>query len=330
MFSKAHYLLQLRFLVSASNHRFCTDSASKVAATCSTICPNQAEIMTETTIECPRNSSELFKKWGCTENDLLNIFSTQPSLRRAKVTPLLSKLEILSSLGITTSDLVKMIDRRPYLLCGRINKCFHERLEFFMTLFGSPEVLHKAVVKHPSLLTYDFHNRIKPVVACYEEMGIRGNDLTAMLFWRPLLIPRISFNEEKMEFIKKTGVSKDSKLYKYLVVLIGMSRVESIQEKVANLEKYLGCSEHEVWSLLGRLETTLKPRFLLAEKLMEMDLQPQITRSNMIRAMRMKESKFLTVYVKCHPQNVVAELEFYKRVKQLAGASKKAVKGFPF
>ncbi|OMO93003.1 Mitochodrial transcription termination factor-related protein [Corchorus capsularis] len=356
MFSKAHYLLQRRFLVSASNRQFCTGSASKVAATCSTICPNQAEKLRETGIESPRNSSEVFKKWGCTENDLLNIFSRQPSLRNARVNLLLSKLELLSRLGITSSDLVKMINCRVRLLSHRINKCFDERLEFLMTLFGSGEMLRKAIVRNPSLLIYDLHNTIKPVIACYEEMGISGNDLIAMLLWKPTLIPRTCFNEEKMEFIKKTGVSKGSKIYKYVVVLIGISRIEIIQEKVANLEKYLGCSEHEVWSLLGRsplilslsvdkvqrnmifivatmkispklvlrnhflfycsLETTLKPRFLLAEKLKEMELQPQITRSNMMWAIRMKEERFLTVFVRCHPKNVATELlKFYKNAK---------------
>ncbi|OMO63674.1 hypothetical protein COLO4_32247 [Corchorus olitorius] len=63
-----------------------------------------------------------------------------------------------------------------------------------------------------------------------------------------------------------------------------------------------------------------------------MELQPQITRSNMMWALKMKESKFLITFVKCHPEDVVTELlEFYKNakcVKQLAEASKN--KGNPF
>ena len=112
-------------------------------------------------------------------------------------------------------------------------------------------MLRKAVGRNPSLLRYDFHNSIKPVITLYEEMGVSGDDLIAMLISRPTLIPRTSFNEEKVEYIKKTGVSKGSKMYKYVVALIGISRIETIREKVANLEKF-GCSEDEVWSLLGR------------------------------------------------------------------------------
>ncbi|XVF09211.1 hypothetical protein REPUB_Repub07fG0072500 [Reevesia pubescens] len=367
--------MKLRFLVSASNSPFpTTNSAFRNTATYSRICQNQVESLQEEAIAHPRDSIELFRKWGCSENDLLKIFSRQPSLRQAQVTPLLSKLNLLSSLGLSGSDIVKIINCRPRFFCSRINNCFDERVDFLTTLFGSREMLRKAVVRNPSLLTYDFHNKMKPVIGLYEEIGVSGNDLIAMLISRPTLISRTSFDEEKMEYIKKTGVSKDSKMYKYVVAIIGISRIETIHEKVANLEKF-GCSEEEVWSLLGRspliltlsvekvqrnmtfivgmmklsskmvlqypfllycnLEGILKPRVLLAGKLKEMELHPQIKGSVMLRALRMTESRFLAQFVKCHPQDVATELldffEHAKGLKRLAEASKKKLrKGFPF
>lgn len=36
----------------------------------------------------------------------------------------------------------------------------------------SGDVLAKAIVRNPSLLTYDFHNTIKPAIALYEEIGV--------------------------------------------------------------------------------------------------------------------------------------------------------------
>ncbi|XVE52786.1 hypothetical protein DITRI_Ditri02bG0151700 [Diplodiscus trichospermus] len=375
MFPKSHLLVKLRFFVSASKRLVqTTNAAFLVTATYSTVCQNQRESLGEEAREHPRDSVEVFKKWGCSESDLLKIFSRQPSLRHAQVTPLLSKLKLLSGLGLTTSDIVKIVNCRPRFFCSRINNFFDERLDFLMTLFGSREVLRKALVRNPSLLTYDFHNVMKPVIALYEEMGVSGNDLIAMLISRPTLIPRTSFNEDKLEYIKKTRVSKGSKMYKYVVTLIGISRIETIREKVANLEKF-GFSEEDVWSLLGRspliltlsvdkvqrnmtfvvgtmkfspklvlqypfllfsnLEAILKPRVLLAGKLKEMELHPQIKGSIMLRALRMTESRFLTAFVKCHPENVATELlEFYKHakcLKRLAETSKKILrKGFPF
>ncbi|KAE8686277.1 thiosulfate/3-mercaptopyruvate sulfurtransferase 1 [Hibiscus syriacus] len=375
MFPKVHALLKFKFLVSASSRGFTIpNSAFRITATYSTICQNQVESLREEAVEHPTDSVEIFRKWGCGEDDLSNIFSRKPSLRRAQVTPLLSKFNLLSSLGLTGSDIVKIINCRPRFLCSRINNCFEERIEFFIGLFGSREMLRKALIRNPSLLVYDFHNKVKPVIALYEEFGITGNDLIAMLISRPTLISRTSFNEEKMEFIKKTEVSRGSKMYKYVVSLVGISRIETIREKLTNLEKF-GCSEEEVWSLFGRspfiltlsvekvqrnmtfvlgmmklspkvvlrkpfllfcnLEAVLKPRVLLARKIKEMDLHPQVDGSVMLTALRMKEDRFLNVFVKCHPQEVATQLlEFYRHAKglrPLAESSKKIKRtGFPF
>jgi len=225
-----------------------------------------------------------------------------------------------------------------------------------MTLFESREVLAKAIVRNPSLLTYDFHNKVKPVIALYEEMGVSGRDLIPMLLSRPTMIPRTSFDEEKMEYIRKTGISKGSKMYKYVVTLIGISRHETICRKVANLEKF-GFSEEEIFSLFGRsplmmtlspsvvlrypfllysnLEAVMKPRVLLAGKIQDMGLNFQIKGPTMLRALRMTEKRFLKAFVELHPKDVADELmEFYrnaKGVKRLAEASKKSVtNGFPF
>ncbi|KAL4361506.1 hypothetical protein GQ457_04G014050 [Hibiscus cannabinus] len=375
MFPKLHVLLKFKFLVSASNRNFTfANSAFRITANYSTICQNQVESLRLKPIEHPRDSIEVFRKWGCGEDDLLKIFSRQPSLRQAQVTPLLSKLNLLSTLGLTSSDVVKIINCRPRFFCSRITNCFGERIDFLIRLFGSREMLRKAIIRNPSLLTYDFHNKMKPVISLYEEFGISGNDLIAMLISRPTLIPRTSFNEEKMEYIKKTGVSNGSKMYKYVVSLIGISRIETLREKVTNLEKF-GCSEEEIWGLFGRsplvltlsvdkvqrnmtfvlgtmkfspkvvldypfllfcnLEAILKPRVLLARKVKEMDLHPQVNGSLLLRALRMTENRFLNVFVKCHPHDVASELlQFYQHAKglqPLAKSSKKILrKGFPF
>ncbi|KAE8714948.1 thiosulfate/3-mercaptopyruvate sulfurtransferase 1 [Hibiscus syriacus] len=204
-------------------------------------------------------------------------------------------------------------------------------------------MLRKVLIRNPSLLIYDFHNKVKPVIAMYEEFGITGNDLIAMLISRPTMISRTSFNEEKMEYIKKTGVSRGSKMYKYVVSLIGISRIETLLDKVQrNMTFVLGTMKlspkvvlKKPFLLFSSLEAVLKPRVLLARKIKEMDFYPQVDGSIMLRALRMKEDRFLNVFVKCHPQDVATELlEFYKHakgLKPLAESSKKTQrKGFPF
>ncbi|CAK7355429.1 unnamed protein product [Dovyalis caffra] len=325
------------------------------SATCSTISQTQVETVSGDGVEQPANSVEVLRRYGCSDDDIEKMLLRRPALRNANLSQLQSKLSLLWELGITSNDLVKIINCRPRLLSVRINHFFDERLEYFMTLFGSRELLLKAIIRNPSLLTNDFHNRIKPVIALYEGMGIGREDLVPLLLSRPTLISRTSFNDEKMECIRKSGASKESNMFKHVVCIIGISRNETICEKAANIEKF-GMSNEEVWLLIGRspylltlsvdkvqrnmtfvvgtlklpanvilehpfllynnLEAVLKPRWLLAGKIEEMGLCPRIKGSLMLRALRMAEKRFLKAFVSCHPDDVAKELmEFYIKAK---------------
>lgn len=319
------------------------------------------------------DSTDLFKQWGCTDDEISKIFQRRPSLRKMEHKILDSKLKILSDLGLPSSDLTKIINCRPRFLDCRINRCLEERLEFFQTLFGTKEILLKAIVRNPSLLTYDFHKQIKPIVAFYEQLGLSRSELTTMLLARPTLIPRTSLDDEKMDYIRRTGVEKGTTMYKHVVALFAISRPETIRQKVANLEKHF--SEDKVFRLFGRspflltlsvdkvqrnmtyilgtmklsanlvhdnpcllflnLETTIKPRYLFGAKLDDMGLVPRVKGPLLLRAMRMKEKRFIKAFINCHPEDVARELmEYYTRVKgvrRLAESSKKQLyKGFPF
>ncbi|KAL4598838.1 hypothetical protein ACB092_11G085600 [Castanea dentata] len=364
MISKANAVVHTKFriLFSAPQHLFSfpmlwgsKPSIFFTSTTYSTKSLTQVETAREEVLVHPKDSIEVFRKWGCSDNEISKLFVRRPSLRNANITQLQSKLNILSGLGIGAPDLVKIIHCRPRFLSCRINHCFDERLEFFKTLFVSRDVLAKAIVRNPSLLTYDFHNTIKPAIALYEEIGVCKKDLISMLLSRPTIIPRTSFGDEKMEYIRKTGISKESKMFKYVVTLIGISRHETIRKKVANLEKF-GFSDDEIFNLFGRspllltlsvdkvqrnmtfilgmmklpasvvlqypfllysnLEAVLRPRVLLAQKIDDMGLNLQIKGLKMMSALRMTEKRFLEAFVKCHPKNIADELiEFYTSAK---------------
>lgn len=322
----------------------------------------------------PLEPADVLRSWGCSEKDVSTIFLRRPSLRKMDANNLQSKLHILSSLGVSSSDLAKIVYCRPRFLNCRLNKNLDERIEYLQALFGSREILLKAVLRNPSLLTYDLHNSIKPVIAMYESVGLSRQDLISMLLSRPTLIPRCTLNDEKMDYIHRTGVSKVSRMYKYVVTLFSISRLETIHKKMANLEKF-GFSEDEILNFFGRspllltlsvdkvqrnmtfilgtmklpassvlrdpcllhfnLETLLRPRYLLAEKIDDMDLVPRVKGPSMVRALRMTEKRFIKAFISCHPEAVAKELmSFYtsaKGIKRLAESSKRCIhKGFPF
>lgn len=304
--------------------------------------------------DLPKDSSDMLKQWGCSDDDIAQLFERQPSLREACLTRLGAKLSTLSRLGIMGPDLVKVINCRPRFLWCRLNNHFDERISYFLSLFGSKEMLRKAIVRNPSFLTHDFHNRIKPAISLYEQLGISRDDLIQMLLSRPTMISRTSFEPEKVDYIRRTGVPTTSKMYKYVVTLIGISRLETIREKMANLERF-GFTEDEVLGLVGRspllltlsvdkvqrnmtfilgmmkaparavlecphllycnLEATMKPRMTLAAQIRDMGLQPQIDGA-IYTALRMTEKRFLKAYVRCHPKDVADVLmEAYNHAK---------------
>lgn len=304
-----------------------------------------------------RDSSAVLRQWGCSEADISKILQRIPSVRNMKLATLQSKLRVLGDFGVTSSDLVKIVTCRPRFLNSRIDRFLDERLQYLRDLFQSEEVLRKAIVRNPSLLIYDFHKQIKPVVSFYEQMGVGKHDLISMLISRPTLIPRSSLDDVKLDFIRRTGVEKGSKLYKYVVTIFAISRIETVLEKVANFEKF-GFTEDEIFRLFGRspllltlsidkvqrnmtfvlgsmklnasvvlqypflifsnLEGVIKPRYLLGGKIDDMGLKPQIKGPLLLKTLRMTEKRFIKVFIDCHPKDVADELmAFYKTTKYI-------------
>ncbi|XP_057959823.1 uncharacterized protein LOC131152155 [Malania oleifera] len=373
LFSASRNLFFLSEALVSKNFIFCPiATANRVF--CSLYEPNIERVAGEVG-DCPKESAaEVLRNWGCSESEISKIFRRSPSLRNARPSNLHSKLAFLRDLGLTTSELVKIVNCRPRFLSYRIHDLSEERLQYLQEFFGSNERLIKAIIRNPSILTYDIHKKVKPVIALYEEVGVGRNDLISMLLSRPTLISRSSFDDEKLEYIHKTGISMDSKMYKHVVSIIAVSRLETIREKVANFEKF-GFSDDEVFGLFGRspftltlsvdkvqrnmtfvlgtmklpakvvlnhpyllwlnLEAILRPRVLLAAKIEEMGLVPQIKGPEILTALRMKEKRFLEAFVTCHPNDVSHQLmEWYRNVKcvkRLAEGSKRNIcKGFPF
>jgi mTERF domain-containing protein len=323
-------------------------------ATYSTKVPAENEVELQKVSDNWKDATEVLSKWGCGDDDLKRIFTRCPSVRNADPSQVQSKLCLLSDLGLGSAELVKIINCRPRFFRTRMNIKFDERLDSLMTLFESREMLHKAIARNPSLLcenSYDFES----IVAQYEKLGVTKKDLVQMLILRPTIMSRTSFDDEKMKYINRTGVSKDAKLYKYVVTLIGISRLETIREKVLNFTKF-GFSEDEILGLFGKsphiltlstdkvqrnmtfvlgtmkleakiifkcpyllfanMETILKPRALLALKIQDMDYKLKIP--SILTALRMSEERFLKLFVKCHDKEIADELmEFYKRTKEV-------------
>ncbi|XP_068660407.1 transcription termination factor MTERF2, chloroplastic [Aristolochia californica] len=367
-FQCLHFLFTLFPTIASVPPRTLIQSSSGFSSTASQIPTTLEEA------EPPTDAADVFRGCGCTDAQISTIFSRQPSLHRSKLNLLQSKVKALSSIGLVGSDLVKIITCRPRFLSCRFDKGLDQRLTFLESFFSSREKLIRVIVRNPSLLNYDPEKWLKPCLALYDSVGVTNQDVANILPSRPTIIARSSLNEEKLKYIRGTGLSNHDKLYKHVVAVIAVSRLETICEKVSAFEKF-GMSFEEVMNIFGRspsiltysvdkinrnmvyitgtmklpassvikhpflltsnLETVLRPRFLLAEKIQAMGLLPQIKGEAMIRALRMKEPRFIRVFVTCHEKSVAEVLmEIFlkaKDVKRLAQDYKVVErKGFPF
>ncbi|XP_023732129.1 transcription termination factor MTERF9, chloroplastic isoform X1 [Lactuca sativa] len=336
-------LALIKYGLTASFSTF-SDSTNELVeeAEASTNIPDEKDVTLQDQLPS-KTCQDLFIQWGCNNHETSQIFERMPSLHKAKLDKLQSKLQILHDLGFTSSDLVKIISCRPRFLKSRLNNCLDERVNYLENIFGSKQTLQKAILRNPSILTYDLKKMIKPTVELYKSMGITGDDLALMLLSRPTIIPRTSLTPEKLDFIKRTGASRDSKMYKYVVTLMAISRIETIREKIANLEKF-GFVEDEVFRLLGtsplvltlsvdkvqrnmtfvvasmklparvvlshpfllynNLETVMKPRMIVAGKIEDLGLVPRIEGFKVFTALRMTEKRFLKAFIDCHPLEI--------------------------
>lgn len=364
---KINVLAFIRLLSNSStllrNHLSAT-----ITTRCSTLCLNEAEeriyashqriLSSRRVVDGVKVSPlEVLRKWGCNDDEISKLFTSRPALQRANVSQLEFKLSLLTPLGITSSDLVKIVTCRPKFFSSRIHLVLDERINYFIEVLGSKEVLRRAIIRNPSLMLYDLDEKIKPAIDFYKGLGFSQQDLVAMLMSRPTVIPRTSFNKGKLEYIHKTGVTRDSKMFKYVAAIIGVTRMETIQEKVANLEKF-GLSEEEIWGLCGRcpilltlsvekvqrnmtfvvatmklearsvlkhpflllanLETQIRPRVDVVKRVFEMGMKPLVEDVSIATALRMSEKRFLKVYVMCHQEDVAGELmEFYEKAKNV-------------
>ncbi|KAE8647488.1 hypothetical protein Csa_003221, partial [Cucumis sativus] len=57
------------------------------------------------TLAHANDSTEVLRRWGCTDNDIAEIFAHGPSWPRSDINQLQNNLHLLQGLGITSPDL---------------------------------------------------------------------------------------------------------------------------------------------------------------------------------------------------------------------------------
>ncbi|XP_020590478.1 uncharacterized protein LOC110031570 [Phalaenopsis equestris] len=261
--------------------------------------------------------------WGCTPAEVSTILHSCTSLPLPNIRSVHDKLQILKTLGARGPDLVKIVARSsPPTLP-----------------LPSPRFRHRTP---PRISPHPFSLR-PPLSPPCRHLQPLPSHLRRRLHSPPL---HGSLRARLHSSACSIGLQPDAALYKYAVSIIAISRLDTIQSKIANLERF-GLSEDEVLSdlfarypsvltfsvdkvqrnmtyVLGimrlpvravieepkllsvSLDRCLKPRFLIWQRLQEAGLKPRGKELTVVSAMRMREPQFLKAFVKCH-ENAAAE-----------------------
>eukprot|EP01018_Ginkgo_biloba_P006707 Gb_15878 [translate_table: standard] len=314
------------------------------------------------------NFVDFCKKCGCSEADIGTIILRNPVLLRAKTMKLLEqKVQLLKDFGLVGENLVKVLTFRPRILSTSLERVLFPRIGFLQKVFQTKDLLVRALVRAPSLLLYDLEKKLKPSVESLESFGLKDKELAALLLTRPSLLVRSSLTPDKISYIHKLGIAKESKMYKHALAVVAASKMETLDEKFQNLVD-LGLSSNEVSAIFRvspyifilskekvrrhmefivnsmglpanavvkapyllslNLESRIKPRFLVFEKLQSMGLEKKL--KSYRGFLSMPEKKFLERFVNVHRESSVLFAVYTSALQDVSNVVKVSSKAFTY
>ncbi|GLJ32377.1 hypothetical protein SUGI_0651530 [Cryptomeria japonica] len=124
------------------------------------------------------------------------------------------------------------------------------KMDFLMNVFQSQDMFVKALLKATQLLGSSLEKTLKPSLAFWEGWGFSRMELLSFLWVHPVVLTCTSLMPAQMELIHKIDAPKERKMYKYILSMVSLSRVQTLEAKIENL-KLCGLSAEEIWQLFG-------------------------------------------------------------------------------
>ncbi|GLJ32379.1 hypothetical protein SUGI_0651610 [Cryptomeria japonica] len=193
------------------------------------------------------------KKRGFTEVQIARIMRMKPQLFGYAERTFQPKLKLLEDFGLVDQNLAKLLTINPSILGYNLKKSLPPKMEFLKEVFQSQDVLVKALLKSPRLLSFSLEKNLKPSFTFWQGWGFSGTGLSDFLAVNPDVLSRTSLTPAQLDLIQeivKIGIEKESKMFKYIVSIVAVSRVETLNSKIENL-KLCGLSAEEIWQLFG-------------------------------------------------------------------------------
>ncbi|XP_057840966.2 transcription termination factor MTERF4, chloroplastic [Cryptomeria japonica] len=280
-----------------------------------------------------------FKKRGFNEVQISKILRNQPGVIELAETKLEAAIKLLEYFGVVDRNLTRFLTINSRILRFSAKNLL-SKMEFLKNVFQSHDVLVKALLRTRTsrLFSSSLEKTMKPSLAYWKGWGFSETELLSLLESFPDLLSRMSLTPGQVDLINKIGAEKESKMFKYVVGKVAMSRVETLEAKIENL-KLCGLSAEETWQVLGAvplilcfskknvsekmnflvnnmelsanyvvkypkflqisLEKTMRPRFLVWQKIKSIDA----LNLSIYTLLRMSETRFVDRIIKEHPES---------------------------
>ncbi|GLJ32344.1 hypothetical protein SUGI_0650940 [Cryptomeria japonica] len=303
----------------------------------------------------------MLNRHGCAEDQIANIIRTQPSLMTTSVERLLEpNIQVLKDLGLERENITKIVTRFPCILAFKL-EILHSNLDFFKTVFPTQDFMIKAIMRNYAILSPRWQKVFKPSVAFWKGFGFCGIELTKFLLINLWVLMRSSLTPEQLDLIRKIGIQKESKMYKYVVSVVAKSRIEVLKAKINNLQlcgfspeealevvrfypSVLEISEEHVqkkmefmFNHMGlsvdfvtkharmftmSLDKVMRPRFSVLRSMTAMNRAGEVKQTRIYSALKIKEAKFVAQIIEGHPESAALWTVYKNAIANVSESSK--------
>lgn len=194
-----------------------------------------------------------FKQHGFNDADIKRIILQHSRVLCANVDSTLKpKIEALSKLGFSETQIVKLITASPLTLNYLNYYNVRPRIEFLRSFLGSNDKILKAFSHDVSLLARSFEKMIKPNIIFLTECQVSDAIIGCLLTKVRLIIGRpLNFLKAAVKRIDELGIPRGSWMFYQALRSLCSNTSEEVDAKMKLLTR-LGFSEAEVSSAIRK------------------------------------------------------------------------------
>ncbi|GLJ32361.1 hypothetical protein SUGI_0651250 [Cryptomeria japonica] len=313
------------------------------------------------TLDKVEQLADMLNRHGCTEVQIANIIRLRPSLMKTSAERVLEpKIQLLKDLGVERENIPKIVTMSPNILASKL-ETLRSNLEFLKSVFLTNDFLVRAIMRSPNIIVLSVQNKLKPSIAFWEGFGFHGVEFIKFLLFNLKILTCSSLSPEQRDLIRKIGIQKESKMYKYVVSIVARSRIEGLEAKIKILQ-LCGLSPEEVWGLvranpvvLTKSEESIKtkmdfilnhmglsvdfvtkypnmismsldkviwPRFLVLQSMTAMNGAGEVKPTRLGTMLMLTEAKFVARIIERHPESAALWTVYKNAIADVSKSSK--------